>query len=163
LTGTGDSMCNIIDRGRIGKAGHDDGRLACQLADVVGDCDTGEGKLDRRTASISKPITRHSRSMRLRAIAPPMMPSPTIPTVLSMRVLFYRIRLTGNAGRALISDQAMSNRQVASAGQAALFAMRQKRREAPCLSRLIGRIPKQHGGRDSEDYQNGGCRSEAKH
>jgi hypothetical protein len=42
-----------------------------------------------------------------------------------MRTLFYRIRLTGNAGRALISDQAMNNRQVASAGQAALVAMRQ--------------------------------------
>jgi hypothetical protein len=51
-----------------------------------------------------------------------------------MRVLFYRIRLTGNAGRALISDQAMNNRQVASAGQAALAAMRQTKRSALPLS-----------------------------
>jgi hypothetical protein len=42
-----------------------------------------------------------------------------------MRVLFCRIRLTGNAGRALISDQAINNRQVALVGQAALIAMRQ--------------------------------------
>jgi hypothetical protein len=43
---------------------------------------------------------------------------------LSMRVLFCRIRLTGNARRALISDGAINNRQVASAGQAALVAVR---------------------------------------
>jgi hypothetical protein len=79
-----------------------------------------------------------------------------------MRVLFCRIPLTGNAGRALISDQVMNNRQVASAGQAALAAMRQKRGVLP-LYISIGRISKPHGGRDSEEYQNGGCWSEAKH
>src|SRR5436309_1361143 len=35
--------------------------------------------------SMSLPSTVHPRSTRLRAIAPPMMPSPTIPTVLFMR------------------------------------------------------------------------------
>ena len=45
LTGTGDSLRDILDRGRIGKAGHDDGRIARQLADVVGDCDIGKRKL----------------------------------------------------------------------------------------------------------------------
>jgi hypothetical protein len=35
--------------------------------------------------------------------------------------------LTGNAGRALISDQSINNRQVASAGQAALIAVRQNK------------------------------------
>jgi hypothetical protein len=49
----------------------------------------------------------------------------------------------------------MNNRQVASAGQAPLVAMRQ--------TPPIGRISKPHGGRDSEEYQNGGCWSEAKH
>jgi hypothetical protein len=33
LTGTSDSLRDILDRGRIGKAGHDDGRIARQLAD----------------------------------------------------------------------------------------------------------------------------------
>jgi len=45
LTGIGDSMRDILDRGRIGKAGHDDGRIARELADVGGDCDVGESKL----------------------------------------------------------------------------------------------------------------------
>jgi hypothetical protein len=42
-----------------------------------------------------------------------------------MSVLFGGIRLTGKAGRALISDQAINNRQVASTGQAALVGKRQ--------------------------------------
>jgi hypothetical protein len=44
LTGTGDSLRDILDGGRIGKTGHDDGRIARQLADVDGDCDIGQSK-----------------------------------------------------------------------------------------------------------------------
>ncbi len=45
LTGIGDSLRDILDRCGIGKASHDDGRVARELADVTGDCDVGEGKL----------------------------------------------------------------------------------------------------------------------
>src|SRR6266853_1689253 len=47
-------------------------------------------------------MTRHPRSTRLRAIALPIMPSPTIPTVLSMRsLLAIEFDFTGNVDRAL--------------------------------------------------------------
>jgi len=45
LTGIGDNLRDLLDRCRIGKASHDDGRVARDLADVVSDCDVGGRKL----------------------------------------------------------------------------------------------------------------------
>jgi hypothetical protein len=61
-------------------------------------------------------------------------------------------RLTGNARRALISDQAINNHRVASTGQAAFVAMRQMNRSwlLPCIS--VGRISRPPDGRDSEEW-----------
>jgi hypothetical protein len=68
LTGIGDSLRDILDRGRIGKAGHDDGRIARQLADVAGDCDIGQRKfgsscgVDIKADDVPFPIDKIARN-----------------------------------------------------------------------------------------------------
>src|SRR5260221_1789035 len=92
-----------------------------------------------------------------------MIPSPTMPTVLSMRLFpSCRIRLTGGARRALISDRTINNHQLASAGQAAFVAMRKNEEGLAASLIWIGGIPKSRNRRDSEERQNGGRRSQTK-
>jgi hypothetical protein len=76
-----------LDHGRgAGKAGHNDRRVPRELADIGCDGDVGLRQFGVRVASISKPMTRQPRSTKLRAIALPMMPRPTIPTVRFMKI-----------------------------------------------------------------------------
>jgi hypothetical protein len=58
------------------------------------------------------------------------MPSPTIPTVLSIRfVPGSRIQLTRNVHRALIGCRVINNHQLSAAGQAAFIAVGPMRRD----------------------------------
>jgi hypothetical protein len=153
LAGIGDCLRDILDRSRAGKAGHDDGRIASDLTDVTGDCDVGQRKLGA------------SRGVGIEADHPP----PAIDQVSGDRTAHdakpndsncpvhegsypsCRIRLTGNARRALISDQAINNHQVASTGQAAFVAMRQMKRSWLLLCISADHISRPRDGRDSEE------------
>jgi hypothetical protein len=79
---------DIRDRCWIRKAGHDDWRVACDLTRVTRDCDVGLRKFGSSCGVDIEADHAPSAIDGLRAIALPMMPSPTISTVLFLRARF---------------------------------------------------------------------------
>ena len=113
LAGIGDGLRDVLDRGGSGQAGHDDGRVARDLRHVVGDGDAGLRQLG---ALGGVDIEADHAPAALDEVAGDRAAHDAKPDdsngLVHASLLPCRIRLTGNARRALISDQAINNRQI---------------------------------------------------